>query len=594
MNMRDSFAMEKVLISVYHTMPLYFIVALILKVSAAVIPLIQIKINAQLLDIILMVYQRHEYLNHAFSCGTILILLIAFQWGLDKLFLILSIRIKNQIEKNEDLKVIEKVNLLPYSKLEELKTQNLINRIKKNSVEKIHTSVLQLYEFLRLLIKILGIVFIIYSTNRICGMIILVFSIPMIIFAMKGGKKQYTLTKELTEQQRYADYLSELMICKDTSYERELFNFVPAINCSWKKLTASLIKEKAIVKWKWFIKTKISGLFMLGASVASGFILLFSLFNDEMTTGMYIAIMSALIEMVSMMNLEFATFFDEMASNREFFKEYQEFYLIESIQDVQTTLEMPNEIHMIEFRDVSFTYPGSNKKVLDSISFRMERGKSYALVGRNGAGKSTIVKLLLRLYDDYTGDILINGINICEISKQSYLEKFSVVFQDFSRFPISFKENVVLTEDNVDSKRWKSVVKQLDLEMISSKLQAGFDTELGKIYSDEDLSGGEWQRLAIARALYKNADIQILDEPTAALDPVNESLLYKMFQHIIKKDNKLSLVITHRLGSSKESDNILVVNQGRISESGSFHELMQRRGEYYDMYEMQKSWYQDT
>lgn len=283
-----------------------------------------------------------------------------------------------------------------------------------------------------------------------------------------------------------------------------------------------------------------------------------------------------------------------MASNREFFKEYQEFYLIESIQDVQTTLEMPNEIHMIEFRDVSFTYPGSNKKVLDSISFRMERGKSYALVGRNGAGKSTIVKLLLRLYDDYTGDILINGINICEISKQSYLEKFSVVFQDFSRFPISFKENVVLTEDNVDSKRWKSVVKQLDLEMISSKLQAGFDTELGKIYSDEDLSGGEWQRLAIARALYKNADIQILDEPTAALDPVNESLLYKMFQHIIKKDNKLSLVITHRLGSSKESDNILVVNQGRISESGSFHELMQRRGEYYDMYEMQKSWYQDT
>ena len=252
-----------------------------------------------------------------------------------------------------------------------------------------------------------------------------------------------------------------------------------------------------------------------------------------------------------------------------------------------------NQMPCIEFRDVSFKYPESDMYVLKHVSFKIEPMESLSLVGINGSGKSTIVKLLCRFYMPTEGDIFINGLNIKDISPEDYEALISVVFQDYKLFSFTIRENIVMG-DKCDEKKVLHSVEKSGLGYKVSELVKGLDTFVYKDFDESgiELSGGEGQKLAIARAIFKNAPIMILDEPTAALDPMAEYDICKRFFDMTK--GKCSIFISHRLSSTKFTKKIAVLDDGELREFGTHGELMNiKNGIYKKMFEIQAHYYKD-
>lgn len=246
----------------------------------------------------------------------------------------------------------------------------------------------------------------------------------------------------------------------------------------------------------------------------------------------------------------------------------------------------------IEFSDVCFSYPGTDKLILNHMSFRVENCEKLALVGANGEGKTTLIKLLLGLFQPDGGEILIGGKSLSSYSQDAREALFGPVFQDFTRYSISLRENVAIGDlKHMDDKQaaWVAM-KKGGVDSFLSDLPQGEDTILNRDFDDGvDLSGGQWQRIAIARALMGSKPILILDEPTSQLDPMAESALYKEFAEI--SHGKTSIFITHRLGSTQISDRILVISGGRVAQSGTHEELVRQDGLYAQMWNSQKQWY---
>lgn len=247
--------------------------------------------------------------------------------------------------------------------------------------------------------------------------------------------------------------------------------------------------------------------------------------------------------------------------------------------------------HTIEFKNVSFTYPGADVKVLDGVNVTLHPGEHLSVVGLNGAGKTTFVKLLCRLYDPTEGEILLDGVNIKEYDYNEYMALFAPVFQDFKLFAFSIKDNVSLDGD-CEEEDMSALLEQVGLKEKISTLEKGAETMLFKVFDEDGIepSGGEQQKIAIARALYKKAPVVILDEPTAALDPVAEYDIYRQFDTLV--GGKTAIYISHRLSSCKFCDRIAVFSEGRIKEYGTHDELVGMEGGVYaEMFAAQAQYY---
>jgi ATP-binding cassette, subfamily B, bacterial len=240
----------------------------------------------------------------------------------------------------------------------------------------------------------------------------------------------------------------------------------------------------------------------------------------------------------------------------------------------------------IEFQNVSFQYP-DGRTALREVSCVIEPGKTIALVGENGAGKTSFVKLLCRFYDPSQGRILVDGMDLRDLDITQWREQLSAVFQDFGKYSLTLRENIAL--GHLESLRSDEVLTQAatfsDLNKTIAALPNGFDTQLGKAFGGTDLSGGQWQKLAIARACVRSANLLILDEPTAALDPRAEYELYQQFAQLAH--DKTVILVTHRLASVQMADRILVFNDGSIVEEGTHETLVSARGEYAQLYQLQ-------
>lgn len=244
----------------------------------------------------------------------------------------------------------------------------------------------------------------------------------------------------------------------------------------------------------------------------------------------------------------------------------------------------------IEFLHVSFHYPDNEILILDDVSCKINSNSKIAIVGKNGAGKTTFIKLLCGLYYPTKGKITLNGIDIREYDYEDYLKLFGVVFQDFTMFEFSVGQNISVSRVYDENKIW-NCLKQVHLEKIVKEMPNRLETSLSSRHEDGiDVSGGERQKLAIARAIYKEAPIMILDEPTATLDPISECEIYKHFEQLTQ--NKTSLFITHRMSSCRFCDDILVFDSGKILERGSHEELLQQRKLYFELWNAQAKYYQ--
>lgn len=269
---------------------------------------------------------------------------------------------------------------------------------------------------------------------------------------------------------------------------------------------------------------------------------------------------------------------------------YREF-VEESVSEGKPEVDF-GEVRSIEFSNVFFTYPASDTETIRNMSFKVNKGENIAIVGENGAGKTTAIKLLCGLYYPSEGDILINGRSSKEFSSDSYFDLFSAVFQDYCFMPMTIAENIT-AEQSYDKER---LFAAFDKAGVTDKINSLSEKENTLMVKDvyknaADFSGGEKQKLLLAKAVYKNAPVLILDEPTAALDPISENELYLKYNELT--EDKISFFISHRLSSTRFCDRILFIKDGAVAESGTHEELMAKKGAYYRMYQTQSMYYRE-
>lgn len=270
---------------------------------------------------------------------------------------------------------------------------------------------------------------------------------------------------------------------------------------------------------------------------------------------------------------------------------YRDYIESEDTGDKGTELTSKN-IDTIEFKNVSYKYPSAQEPTLKNINLRFKNGENIAIVGENGAGKTTLIKLLCGLYSATKGEILLNGTDVSTISKNSYFDLFSPIFQDYYFLPMTVQQNMTASLDYDKEKLFSAFKEARIAEKINSLPQKENTLMDREVYKEAvDFSGGEKQKLLLAKAIYKDAPVLILDEPTAALDPIAENELYLKYNELTY--GKLSFFISHRLSSTRFCDRILFISDGQITEEGTHEELMALKGAYYKMYQLQSYYYQE-
>lgn len=316
--------------------------------------------------------------------------------------------------------------------------------------------------------------------------------------------------------------------------------------------------------------------------------------NDGLSAPQFLLYFAAVGGFASWVNGIFSSFTAlyrdslEITIMREFL-EYPEPFAFDDGEPLEPDVEKP---YKIELKNVSFRYPGAEYDALKNINLTINAGEKLAVVGLNGAGKTTLVKLICGFYDPTEGEILLNGKNIKKYNRNDYYRHFSAVFQDFFLLPITLAENITQT-DTIDEEKMRACAEKAGLIAKIESLPQKYDTHLGKqIFEDGvELSGGEIQRLMLARALYKNAPIIILDEPTAALDPIAESDLYNKYHDMT--GTRTSVYISHRLASTRFCDRIILLENSVIWEEGTHDSLIQKGGKYAELFEIQSHYYRE-
>lgn len=422
----------------------------------------------------------------------------------------------------------------------------------------------------------------------------LLFLLPIaLVFVIEiyKSKAVYKRDLEMTGNNRTKAYIQRTVFLKDFSKDMRTSNIFSVMMKRFEKAVDGNIKILKSYGVKLFLYSIVSSLFsefipIIGTYAYAGYKFVK---GGSMTVSGFSVVVSS-ISTVREATLDIAEAFDEMTQMALYFQNLKDFFDFEpSIKDGNI---QAGEFESLEFRNVTFRYPSAKKNTLENISFKINRGETVAVVGINGAGKSTAVKLMLRFYDVTDGEILYNGVNIKDYTLSSLRSSFATVFQDYKNFAISVYENVMCHDcTDGDKQKAQTALKQAGVWKKTQSLPNGGDTVLTREF-DEDgagLSGGENQKVSTARLFASDYEIAILDEPSSALDPVAE---YEMYENLIAATKgKTVIYISHRLSSAALSDRVLVIGDGKIIESGTHEELMERKGKYCEMFTLQASAY---
>jgi len=445
------------------------------------------------------------------------------------------------------------------------------------------------------LISAISFVIILAAIAWFAPLVVVALSLPSAIITFHYRKKNFNYMRRRSKDRRQMNYYSNMLVNKDMVKELRLFGlsdtFIFNYNQVFNKYFAG-IKHLIVGEWMWnigitLVTTAVNcALFFFIAytvTTGGGEIGDYSLYTGALTS--VASGVAALVTTTSSI-YEGTLFIDNMI------------VFMNEKKRIKSTLTQPREVkrhvgHTIEFKNVSFRYPGTERDVLKNISFTVHPGDTVVLVGLNGAGKTTLLKLLTRLYDPTEGVILLDGYDIKEYDTDGLYSMFGAIFQDFGKYAFSVNENVAFGEVSkpLDKELVKQSAKASSADEFITHLPNGYETPLMRVFEPNGIepSIGQWQKLAIARAFYSDSDVLILDEPTASLDAIAEQEIFNQFDTL--RRDKTSFFVSHRLSSATIATKILVLEYGRLVEEGNHAELMQKKGIYYTLFTTQANRY---
>lgn len=527
---------------------------------------------------------------------TIVFLLIKFALGaMEGLFMHITMTKTHRLSKHFDLHICMETAKADYSVVENdsyiAKRQMVYNYIYAFGMG-LH---LKLMSIIGSIIRLCSIIVII-ATFRI-WLIFLLLLMIVINTIIKDiiSKKEYKLIKNLEKITRKFNYIKDILKNREYGKEVRINQLADYFLVKARGFSKAIFKgNQTRRRYRYFFQNNIKINTNLLQEGVAYFYLAVNAWNQSISLGSFTMYLNAVSKFSDSMNNLMSHIMDLKNSNLSYqdFKEYMD--LPKKMRTGDILVKNTDQKHKIEFQHVSFRYPGNDREVLRDINIVIGAGEKLSIVGENGAGKTTFIKLLIRLYDPTEGEILLDGVNIKKLEYNSYMNTLSVVFQDFKLFSFSIKENIVFQKvNNVKEEEVEHILEKSGLLRNIKKLDKKIDTMLYKEFDDEgvELSGGEGQKLSIARALYKNGGIVILDEPTAALDPRSEYDIYMKFNELVQ--GKTAIYISHRLSSTKFCDKVAVFENGSIMEYGTHEELLKKNKIYAELFWKQAHFYQD-
>lgn len=568
------------------------------KIITALVNIFQVIVVAKFLDVAIAMVTEKVFEKEVLLWFGLMLLLVSWKrisYNIGRLF---TKNLELQGARQVREQFVEKRNRLKYPLVEDPETKELINRV-TNKLERNLSEMLQRFlNFFAIYIpRIAGVLLIIATQVWWLAIVVMVFTIPLIFISMKGGQRVYRANREAAVYERRHKYLFEVLTGREAVEERSLFGYTPGVNEKWHEQYEKGRKVEIGAEAAFLLSMQ--GGSMVTSLIASAICLIMIplTVSGSLTIGLFISLCTAIYDLVNLMGWEMTRAVSQIARFKEYMKDLTAFAALPEEAEVPAgawTGELP-AFESLEFSHVTFRYPKTESYILQDFSMVLKKGIHYAVVGENGAGKSTLIKLMTGLYREYEGEILYNGIELRKIPQKKWFQIFSCVFQDFARYSLSVEENILLGSgaekvQEADREAVRKAAEKLGLSEELEALKHGYETRLGKLDEESvDLSGGQWQRLAMARALMNEADILLLDEPTAALDPISESALYEKFGEISR--GRTTVFISHRLGSTKLANHIYVLKGGKVAEEGSHDSLLKKGGIYAEMFETQQSWY---
>lgn len=569
---------------IHRIVPRTLVLQIICMMSQSLMAAITIWLTSVFLN---LVYQKD--FKSSLICFCMILAVFVLSEVANSIFYSCMVRIDFQTGQQLQIELGEKGTRLSMICYENTETNTMLKRA-KNCIEQERFSDLSLsvFNILAEFLKVSGTLLVLAGFHPILVVISLVSVFPYFIVRLIRGKEFYELKRYQAAGERRRNYLYHLFGDKQAVKELRIFGIEDYIEQKMYAVRDNMNQEVWNFKKRDMRSLLICEIFCESGYLLSIFITMLLLLHQVLDVGMMAAALAAFTSFQTAAKY-FLISLGRIPECAAFVKDYYDFMDMEEAE--RGTEKLCSDFDSIKVKQLSFSYPGRRTPAVSNLSFEIKRNEVIAIVGNNGSGKTTLVKLLTGLYEAQKGQIYYGRQDLRFLEPEEFYKQISFVSQDFIKYELTVRENIGISDwkQMEDTDKIYMLLHQVGLETFIS--QASVNQLLGNEFGGRELSVGQWQKLAIARGMMKDSNVIFLDEPTAALDPLMETKVLKIFLKIARE--KTAIIVSHRIGICKEVDKIIVMKDGKIAEIGNHEELLAKKGEYYRLYTMQQKWYEE-